>query len=490
MKLLPFLFLLLPLSAKNLPDAVLAAVSSHYAAGGYKHSPADKEPTISATLMGLRTFRYLGVERENVARQREFLLGRFDEKKAAFVETGKTEPDALANAFALMLMGELRMPEDVHAVSARDYVVAEAKSFDEIYLAMAGLQAMGMHKEIPASWVKTMMDTALDEKSTAYDKARAVVTCMRTGFNLPDYAMFLAPLQSALADVMADATFHENPEKLQQAYTLARALVMLDGRCELKLPDLATVYRADVPLTRLYRLAALAQWREELKGCITVAICTGFAPVGYRDESGAIAGMDADVMRAFARENGYDLTFEEVKVFDNIWELPARGSVDAAVSGVSKRQDRLRPGIRWSYPYFNVERSLSILKKNADRFRSIADFDGMKIAVTIGTTGDQDVRERNPNAIRVGYDNEEAAIRDLLAGKVHALARGDVSNQYDARQHSELAVIDAHPMVPVEEFVVAVSAERVALGQKLDKFLSAARRDGRLAEIFAKWLKR
>lgn len=112
----------------------------------------------------------------------------------------------------------------------------------------------------------------------------------------------------------------------------------------------------------------------------------------------------------------------------------------------------------------------------------------MKIAVTAGTTGDQDVLDRNPNAIRVPYDSEEAAIQDLLAGKVHALARGDVSNCYDACIHPELAVIDAHPMIPVEEFVVAVASERFALGQKLDRFLREKRRTGELNKLFEKYL--
>jgi len=312
---------------------------------------------------------------------------------------------------------------------------------------------------------------------------------MRTGFNLPDYSRFLKPIQAALEKLTADANFHKDAKALQAAYTLARALVMIDGRCDLMLPDTETVAAENPPVMRLYKLAALKAWEPKLKGKLTVAICTGFAPVGFRDEAGQIAGMDADLMRAFAEENGYELTFVERVVFDGIWELPARGITDAAVSGLSKRKDRLRPGIRWSYPYFNVERSLSILKANADRFRSIADLDGMKIAVTAGTTGEKDTRERNPQAMIVPYDNEEEAINDLLAGKVHALARGDVSNRYDARIHPVLAVIDAHEMVPVEEFVVAVSSERIALGQKLDRFLREARREGKLEKLFGKYLK-
>lgn len=483
-----FLALLLSLSFSHAGSLTerLAALSTE--SGGYRNTPGDAEPSLSATVMALRAFRYSGIDVKDTKSQRAFLLSCFHPEAAAFVDKGAAEPTVLANCFALMLMGELGMPEDVHAVSARDYLVENAKTLDEIYMAMAGLQTMGLADEIPASWIKTMMDTAVSEEAPVYDKARAIVTCMRTGFNLPDYSRFLVPIQTALKEVTADADFHKDAKSLQAAYTMARALVMIDGRCDLVLPDMEVVAAENPPAMQLYKLAALSAWKPKLKGKLTVAICTGFAPVGFRDSAGRITGMDADLMRAFAEENGYEITFVERIVFDGIWELPARGTTDAAVSGLSKRKDRLRPGIRWSYPYFNVERSLSILKANADRFRSIADLDGMKIAVTAGTTGEADTRARNPQAVIVPYDNEEQAINDLLAGKVHALARGDVSNRYDARIHKELAVIDAHPMVPVEEFVVAVSSERIALGQKLDRFLRDSRRDGKLNKLFGKYL--
>lgn len=483
--------LLLCFSSLSLAEALSDWIAErHTKLGGYGTQKEEKEPTLAATNMAMRAFRYLEIERTETQGQQDFLLSCYHPKLAAFAEHGSQSPTVLANAHALMLMAELGMPEDVHAVSARDYLVEQAQTADEIYMAMAGLQVMGLENEIPASWIKTMIEMAVSEDPavTTYQKARAIITCMRTGFNLPDYSLFLEPLQTALIEVTQDSEFHRDPTSLQEAYTLARALFMIDGRAELVLPEMNSLAGEGLSIGRIYKLAALHAWAPRLKGQLKVAICTGFAPVGYRDEAGRIAGMDADLMRAFAEEEGYDLVFVEQTRFNGIWELPTRGHFDAAVSGLSKRSDRLCPGIRWSYPYFNVERSLSILKSNADRFRDIADFDGMKIAITAGTTGDQDVRERNPNAIRVPYDSEEAAIKDLLAGKVHALARGDVSNRYDARLHPELAVIDRHPMIPVEEFVIAVASERVALGQKLDRFLRDKRRSGELDRLFGKYL--
>ena len=478
--------------AESLPDSVSGSIAAlHSEKGGYR-SQAGEPSSLAGTTKALRAYRYLGIELLDKEPQKEFLLSCFRADEAAFAEPGTKEPTILANAFALMMMAELELPEDVHAVSARDFLVEHVETHNEIYMALAGLQTMGLTKEIPADWILEMMEIAIskDPEVSLYQKARAIISCMRVGFNLPDYTIFLEPLESALAEVLAEEDFHHNERQFQEAYTLARALLMIDGRVEMTLPSMVEV-AAESPapsVGRLYKLAALRTWKPKLEGQLAVAFCTGFAPVGYREASGRIAGMDADLIREFAKEYNYDLIFHEQLRFDGIWRLPSKGHFDVALSGLSKRQDCLRPGIRRSYPYFNVDRSLTILESNADRFRDIADFDGMKIAITAGTTGDQDVLERNPLAIRIPYDNEELAIKDLLAGKVHALARGDVSNRYDARIHPELHVIDTHAMEPVEEFVIAVASERVALGQKLDRFLSEKRRSGELDKLFAKYL--
>lgn len=459
--------------------------------GGFAVSPGAENATLAATNMTLRAYRYLGYPVEKGETQKRFLLSCFDTSVPAFVEAGEEKPTVVANAMALMIMAELGMPEDVYAVSAQRYLIENAETDDEIYMAMAGMAVMGVNREIPGDWISRMIDLSRSEEEaiTEYQRSRALITLGRCGLQLPDYTVFQKSLETRLEEL--DQTgLAGNSENLQKAYTIGRALVMMDGRADLDLPPTREIVSGEKSTTvgTVYRVAVLRAWEAPLSGEVRVAICTGFAPVGYRDEAGRVVGMDVDVIRAFCEDNGYKLTIRPFPRFDLIWEEPAKGTVDVAMSGLSKRKDRLIPGIRWSYPYFNVDRSLTILKKNEDRFRDIADFDGAKIAVTKGTTGEQDVRERNPDAIRVPYDDEESAIADLRAGKVHALARGDVSNRWDAKIYPELKVIDTHPMDPVEEFVIAIATDRVALGQKLDRWLIEQRWNGGLDELFEPYL--
>ena len=112
--ILSLLLLVLPLAAAPSSEQAASYLSSlHQDTGGYKNLGSDPLPTIAATNMAMRTFRFLGIELTDTALQKAFLLSRFDKSKAAFVENGEKSPTVLANAMALMLMAELRMPEDV-----------------------------------------------------------------------------------------------------------------------------------------------------------------------------------------------------------------------------------------------------------------------------------------------------------------------------------------------------------------------------------------
>lgn len=471
------------------PEDVVSYLSSRHDpdSGGYRLT-AESDATLAATNMAMRSLRYSSIELSDLSAQLRFLIERFDESEAAFVETGDDSPDVMANAMGLMLMAELKRPENRRAIAAKEWLVENAETEDEIYMAIAGMASMGIASEFPATWLRDAMSIAEDDSASAYRRARAAITCLRCGLNLPSYDTFIPVFQEALVGIQEEDSWQEMAG-LQQAYTLARALLMMDGRIEIEEGiNCASILSGEPDLGIVYRHTILEAWRPKLAGELRVAICTGFAPVGYREDGGGIVGMDPKLMRAFAEAHDYELFLVEEKIFNGIWRLPSRGTIDLSLAGISKRIDRLAPGIRWSFPYFEVDRSLSILKQNEDRFRTIADLDGMKIAVTAGTTGEADVMARNPEAIPVPYDNEELAIADLLAGKVHALARGDVSNQWDALQHPELCVIDIHPMDPPEEFVIAVAKDRVAMGQKLDLFLREARRDGSLDELFQEFV--
>ena len=187
-------------------------------------------------------------------------------------------------------------------------------------------------------------------------------------------------------------------------------------------------------------------------GVLTVCTYTGFAPVSSKDESGEIVGTDITFVQHFATENGLAVKFKEAD-FAGIWERPGRGECDLAAAGIAPLDSRKSPGVIWSAPYFNVQRTLLIRKADADELRTIADFKGRTVAFTTGSTAEVDSRARAPEGTLFrGYTNQQDPITDLLGGEIDAFGEGSISNEYLARLHPELAVIDAHEMDPPETF--------------------------------------
>lgn len=226
-------------------------------------------------------------------------------------------------------------------------------------------------------------------------------------------------------------------------------------------------------------------------GRLDVALYPGFAPVVFHDEdTGEIIGIDVDILQAFADQ--YDVDFNVVeRPFSGIWELPARGEVDIAGSGISELDSRLVPGMLWSEPYFTVQRSLSIRAADEERLRSMADFEDMTIGFTPGSTGEFDTRERAPeSATLVSYEIEEEAIADLLNGRIDAIARGDVSSRYDATVIPELGVTDVHYYDPREYFVFALPSDNSELQDALNRFLMEMTASGEVDAIIEKYLNR
>lgn len=189
-------------------------------------------------------------------------------------------------------------------------------------------------------------------------------------------------------------------------------------------------------------------------GVLTVATYPAFAPVCWRDGDTA-RGRDIDFLQAFADDLGLELAVQFF-LFDKIWQRPGRGEVDIAAAGIAPLAERITPGVVWSEPYYNVQRSL--LVRAADPWQTMDDFAGKTIAVTRGSTADIDTMLRKHQSTQVVYcDSQHAAVDDLLNGRIDAFAEGDLCAHYFAGlDTAKLAVVDIHQMPIPETFAFPV----------------------------------
>jgi len=155
--------------------------------GGFYLAPQDPkldakpQPMLRATNGAVRALKYLGQpllpnEREKHAK---FVLSCYDPKTGAFAEPGG-KPDVAITSVGVMVAVELGIPKEKFA-KAMDYLKANAKTFEDVRIAAAAVEAWGV-KDCPFKlddWYeigKTYMkqEMKLDHEGSRDGEARIV----------------------------------------------------------------------------------------------------------------------------------------------------------------------------------------------------------------------------------------------------------------------------------------------------------------------------
>ncbi|MBX9622748.1 MAG: terpene cyclase/mutase family protein [Gemmataceae bacterium] len=144
------LLLPLPASAQNQDiqdaiDAKLGAIrfvrSLEDPAGGFRRTPADKAPGLRATSGGVRSLGFLGQPVPNKEKHAAFVLKCYDPATGGFAEPG-AKPDVPLTAIGVIAAAELGVPKEKYA-KALDYLKANAKTFEEMRVGCAAVEAWG-----------------------------------------------------------------------------------------------------------------------------------------------------------------------------------------------------------------------------------------------------------------------------------------------------------------------------------------------------------
>jgi ABC-type amino acid transport substrate-binding protein len=222
-------------------------------------------------------------------------------------------------------------------------------------------------------------------------------------------------------------------------------------------------------------------------GQLTVCTYAGFAPLCYRNGTGALVGLDIAFMQRFARQLGLAIVALE-RPFDDIWTQPGSNVCDIAAASIMKREDR-HPGAgaQWSDGYYTVRRSLLVRYAEKEAFEALDALSGRTIVVTRGSTAHMDASTRYPRCRIVFVDEVAQGERDvqrhivtqLMANrKVDAFAEGDICSRHLVDRFGPsvaggLAVADVHRMAGSSEtFNFVVRRASTGLLEQLNGFIA------------------
>ncbi|HEY9738520.1 MAG TPA: transporter substrate-binding domain-containing protein [Trichocoleus sp.] len=168
--------------------------------------------------------------------------------------------------------------------------------------------------------------------------------------------------------------------------------------------------------------ADLATIRQ--RGYLVVAVKDNWRPLGFRDESGELVGLEVDIARQLASELLGDpeaVVFEPVANTDRLTAVQ-EDRVDVAIAGVAITPARQRL-VSFSVPYY-LDGIAMVTQQ--DSVRELRDLVRGRIAVLENSSTIATVRYLLPASTLVGVSSYEAAVEALDTDEADAFA-GDLT---------------------------------------------------------------
>lgn len=199
--------------------------------GGFLPAPANPKarrppsPSLRATNAALRALKYFGGQPRDPKACAKFVAACFDKESGGFDDRPDSGPDTISAAIGIMAVVELKLPIEPYVDAVVKYLGTNAKDFEEIRLAAAGLEAIGKRPPEADDWLKQIASMQNPDGSFGKDQGAA----RDTG--------------SAVAAILRLGGMLEHPEKVIQVMKAGQRPDGAFGKTEVDTSDLETSYR-------------------------------------------------------------------------------------------------------------------------------------------------------------------------------------------------------------------------------------------------------
>ena len=198
-----------------------------------------------------------------------------------------------------------------------------------------------------------------------------------------------------------------------------------------------------------------------------------------------VVGFDVEIAQLIAEGLGRVPRFIQVG-FTSLDAAAARGDFDIGLSGIEDSPAR-RARLAVTIPYYEFREILTVREADRDRFRTLADLRGRRVA-TLGATLAYDLlvaAQADDGVIPVTYEDDVHPYSDLALGRVDAVLLDYVLAERGVRRNAGLVNQDSD--MGVGYYVGVLAPGQAALRDRVNDILRTAMRDGRLEAIFRRW---
>jgi len=243
----------------------------------------------------------------------------------------------------------------------------------------------------------------------------------------------------------------------------------------------------------LISTAASAQKKSRLNkilksGVLRVGTTGDWNPMTVRDPaSNSYKGFDIDVVTALAKDMGV-----KIKFVPTAWKTLINGIVadkyDISTSASITTQ-RIRT-VGFTKSYYQVSTVPLTLKKNVARFQDWEDIDNpeVTVAVTLGTSQEQQVKKFFPNAKIRAIEAPARDYHEVLSGRALISVTSNLEASRLIQSHPQLAIVPvSKPKSPADLAFILAQDDTIWLNF-LNHWITIKQNNGFFDAVKAKWM--
>ncbi|MDR5806038.1 transporter substrate-binding domain-containing protein [Caballeronia sp. LP006] len=213
---------------------------------------------------------------------------------------------------------------------------------------------------------------------------------------------------------------------------------------------------------------------------LNVATDATFPPMEFVDK-GQRTGFDIDIMNALAKSMGKQIQWTDIDFKGLVPGLVAH-RFDAAISGIYITPERAQV-IDFTQSYFAG--GLSALVKADSPIKTLADLNGKKVTVQVGTKSVNFLRDNYPQVQRVEVEKNQEMFDLVGIGRADAAVTGKPAAFQFARTRPGFRVLDKE--LTTEAYGIAVRKDEPQLRDQMNAALAKIKADGTYDAIVKKW---
>lgn len=221
-------------------------------------------------------------------------------------------------------------------------------------------------------------------------------------------------------------------------------------------------------------------------GVLVLGLDDSFPPMGYRDETGEIAGFDIDLAKELTSRLGVELKLQPIDWDAKILDLNSK-DIDIIWNGLTITEER-KSKIEFSKPYIANKQIIIVQANSGIKYK--ADLKDKKVGIQLGSSADDAVNSDSATVEilneLVKYQDNVQALMDLEVGRIDAVVVDEILGRYYISKKNGVYDV-ALDNFAEEEYGIGIRKNEVALKNEIDRIMDEMVADGAAAEISNKW---